>query len=77
MNEHIDMIAPLMGSIAGISGATTDDGIAAIVSLCVAVICGITTVVQTAIKAYKAIRRAWLEAKARKERDENNDDWLE
>lgn len=75
MREHLDMIAPVMGSISGLSGAITEEGVMSVVSLCVAIICGITTVVQTAIKAYKAIRRAWLESRTRKSREgEERDD---
>lgn len=76
MREQLDMIAPVLGSIAGLSGVITEEGVMSVVTLCVAIICGITTVVQTAIKAYKAIRRAWLEAKTKKarEEDKNNGD---
>lgn len=70
MREHLDMIAPIMGSISGLSGAITEEGVISVVSLCVAIICGITTVIQTAIKAYKAIRRAWLESRIQKSREE-------
>lgn len=74
MREQLDMIAPVLGSIAGLSGVITEEGVMSIVSLCVAIICGITTVVQTAIKAYKAIRRAWLERNTKKSREEENGD---
>lgn len=70
MREHLDMIAPVLGGIAGLSGAITEGGVMSVVSLCVAIICGITTVAQTAIKAYKAIRRAWLESRIQKSREE-------
>ena len=74
MREHLDMIAPVMGSISGLSGTITEDGVLAAVSLVVAIICGVTTIAQTAIKSYRAIRRAWLEAKTKKARkeDKNN-----
>lgn len=74
MREHLDMIAPIMGSITGLSGAITEEGILSAVSLIVAIICGITTIVQTAIKSYKAIRRAWLERNTKKSREEENGD---
>lgn len=74
MREHLDMIAPVMGSITGLSGVITEEGILSAVSLIVAIICGITTVVQTAIKAYKAIRRAWLESRTQKSREEEKRD---
>lgn len=74
MREHLDMIAPVMGSITGLSGAITEEGILSAVSLIVAIICGITTIVQTAIKSYKAIRRAWLERNTKKSREEENGD---
>lgn len=69
MREQLDMIAPVLGSIAGLSGVITEEGVMSVVSLCIAIICGITTVVQTAIKAYKAIRRAWLESRIQKSRE--------
>lgn len=72
MREHLDMIAPVMGSITGLSGAITEEGILSAVSLIVAIICGITTIVQTAIKSYKAIRRAWLERNTKRSREEEN-----
>ena len=74
MREHLDMIAPVMGSITGLSGAITEEGILSAVSLIVAIISGITTIVQTAIKSYKAIRRAWLERNTKKSREEENGD---
>ena len=74
MREQLDMIAPVLGSISGLSGAITEEGVMSAVSLCVAIICGITTVVQTAIKAYKEIRRAWLERNTKKSREEENGD---
>lgn len=74
MREHLDMIAPVMGSITGLSGAITEEGVLSAVSLIVAIICGITTIVQTAIKSYKAIRRAWLERNTKKSREEENGD---
>ena len=60
MREHLDMIAPIMGSISGLSGAITEEGVMSVVSLCVAIICGITTVVQWAITAFTSIRLALL-----------------
>lgn len=74
MREHLDMIAPVMGSITGLSGAITEEGALSVVSLIVAIICGITTIIQTAIKSYKAIRRAWLERNTKKSREEENGD---
>ena len=74
MREHLDMIAPVMGSITGLSGAITEEGVLSAVSLIVAIICGITTIAQTAIKSYKAIRRAWLERNTKKSREEENGD---
>ena len=76
MNEHWDMIAPVIGTVSGLSGAITEETVLSYVSIIVAIICGVTTIVQTAIKSYRAIRRAWLEAKTKKarEEDKNNGD---
>lgn len=76
MNEHWDMIAPVIGTVSGLSGAITEETVLSYVSIIVAIICGVTTIAQTAIKSYRAIRRAWLEAKTKKarEEDKNNGD---
>lgn len=73
MNEHWDMIAPVIGTVSGLSGAITEETVLSYVSIIAAIICGITTIVQTAIKSYRAIRRAWLEAKTKKAREEDKD----
>ena len=69
MENNFDMIAPILGTISGISAAITEQDVTGAVSVIVAIICGVATVVQTAIKCYRAIRRQLLQKRASKARE--------
>lgn len=70
MENNFDMIAPILGTISGISAAITEQDVTGAVSVIVAIICGVATVVQTAIKCYRVIRRQLLQKRASKAREE-------
>ena len=74
MDNHFDMIAPILGTISGISAAITEQDVTGAVSVIVAIICGVATVAQTAIKCYRAIRRQLLQKRAAKTREEGRKD---
>ena len=74
MENNFDMIAPILGTISGISAAITEQDVTGAVSVIVAIICGVATVVQTAIKCYRAIRRQLLQKRASKAREEERND---
>ena len=74
MENNFDMIAPILGTISGISAAITEQDVTGAVSVIVAIICGVATVVQTAIKCYRAIRRQLLQKRATKAREEGRKD---
>lgn len=69
MENNFDMIAPILGTISGISAAITEQDVTGAVSVIVAIICGVATVVQTAVKCYRAIRRQLLQKRATKARE--------
>lgn len=70
MDNHFDMIAPILGTVSGISAAITEQDVTGAISVIVAVICGIATIAQTCIKCYRAIRRQLLQKRATKAREE-------
>lgn len=74
MDNHFDMIAPIMGTVSGISAAITEQDVTGTISVIVAIICGITTVAQTCIKCYRAIRRQLLQKRASKARERSGED---
>ena len=74
MENNFDMIAPILGTISGISAAITEQDVTGAVSVIVAIICGVATVVQTVIKCYRAIRRQLLQKRATKAREEGRRD---
>ena len=74
MENNFDLIAPILGTISGISAAITEQDVTGAVSVIVAIICGVATVVQTAIKCYRAIRRQLLQKRTSKAREEGRKD---
>lgn len=74
MENNFDMIAPILGTISGISAAITEQDVTGAVSVIVAIICGVATVVQTAIKCYRAVRRQLLQKRASKAREDGMKD---
>ena len=74
MENNFDMIAPILGTISGISAAITEQDVTGAVSVIVAIICGVATVVQTAVKCYRAIRRQLLQKRASKAREDGMKD---